>query len=122
MKTMKKLQSNFTTPEQSKRLLELGVPEWTADLKHPCIPTSKGDLVLSTDIVVGCQEIYEDEIPLWSAGRLIEICILCTQHYTGDDVIQFQRKCLDYGLVECLIALLSISKKDGDCDFSKLEE
>lgn len=29
---MKKLQNNFTTPEQSKRLLELGVPEWTADI------------------------------------------------------------------------------------------
>ena len=26
-----KLQNNFTTTEQSKRLLELGVPAWTAD-------------------------------------------------------------------------------------------
>jgi hypothetical protein len=29
---MKKLQNNFTTPEQSKRLLELGVPADSADL------------------------------------------------------------------------------------------
>lgn len=28
---MKKLQNNYTTPEQSKRLLELGIPAWTAD-------------------------------------------------------------------------------------------
>ncbi len=28
---MKKLQSNFTTPEQSKRLLEMGVPTDSAD-------------------------------------------------------------------------------------------
>ena len=28
---MKKLQNNFTTPEQSKRLLELGVPADSAD-------------------------------------------------------------------------------------------
>ena len=27
-----KLQNNFTTIEQSKKLLELGVPEWTADM------------------------------------------------------------------------------------------
>lgn len=34
----KDLQSTFTTPEQSKRLLELGVPEWTADC---CFSKSK---------------------------------------------------------------------------------
>ena len=32
---MKKLQCNFTTPEQSKRLLELGVPADSADCFHP---------------------------------------------------------------------------------------
>lgn len=35
---MKKLESNFTTQEQSKQLLELGVPEWTADC---CFSKSK---------------------------------------------------------------------------------
>ena len=34
---MKKLQNNFTTMEQSKRLLELGVPEDSADLQIPYI-------------------------------------------------------------------------------------
>ena len=29
---MKQLQNNFTTPEQSKRLLELGVPADSADM------------------------------------------------------------------------------------------
>ena len=28
---IKKLQNNFTTPEQLKILLELGVPRWSAD-------------------------------------------------------------------------------------------
>ena len=28
---MRQLKNNFTTPEQSKRLLEIGVPTWTAD-------------------------------------------------------------------------------------------
>ena len=44
---MVKLQNNFTTPEQSKRLLELGVPADSAD----CI--------------------------CWSVGRLMEICKIC---------------------------------------------
>lgn len=77
---MKKLQSNFTTPEQSKRLLELGVPAWTADC-----------YMLNHQIEHGWDyndyEIYIDEfnlrginyyenktiLPCWSVGRLIEI-------------------------------------------------
>ena len=31
---MKTLQNNFTTPEQSKRLLELGVPADSADIYY----------------------------------------------------------------------------------------
>ena len=34
---MKNLQNNFTTQEQSRRLLELGVPEDSADLQIPYI-------------------------------------------------------------------------------------
>ena len=34
---MKNLQNNFTTPEQSKRLLEFGVPADSADLQIPYI-------------------------------------------------------------------------------------
>ena len=34
---IKKLQNNFTTPEQSKRLLELSVPADSADLQIPYI-------------------------------------------------------------------------------------
>lgn len=34
---IKRLQNNFTTPEQSKRLLELGVPADSADLQIPYI-------------------------------------------------------------------------------------
>lgn len=35
--TIKRLQNNFTTPEQSKRLLKLGVPADSADLQIPYI-------------------------------------------------------------------------------------
>lgn len=33
---MKQLQNDFTTPEQSKRLLELGVPRWSANGLQTC--------------------------------------------------------------------------------------
>ena len=72
---MKKLQNNFTTPEQSKRLLELGVPADSAD----CYWFDERDIMFLKD------ELYSDEAkdgewvratdytPCWSVGRLIEI-------------------------------------------------
>lgn len=83
---MKTLQNNFTTPEQSKRLLEMGVPEWTADLyfyEEGCI--SNDD---EPSGVIPYDEVYQDnskegvfsdyaEFPCWSVGRLIEIYHIC---------------------------------------------
>jgi len=70
--TMKTLQNNYTTPEQSKRLLEAGLPAESADCyygalgfgngyhKYPSICWSDG---FSGNI----------DIPCWSVGRLVEI-------------------------------------------------
>lgn len=83
---IKKLQNNYTTPEQSKRLLELGVPAWTAD----CDYYEEGGISKdSTPNIVSPGEVWTDEsketmfssyvdIPCWSAGRLIEIFEKCT--------------------------------------------
>ena len=78
---MKKLQNNFTTPEQSKRLLELGVPADSAD----CYFLSTDGI---TTWVRGVADKYMNwfgsidrtPIPCWSVGRLIEIFSKC---YTG---------------------------------------
>lgn len=48
---MSKLQNNFTTPEQSKRLLELGVPADSAD----CFWFDERDIMFLKD------ELYSDE-------------------------------------------------------------
>lgn len=81
-KTMKKLQSNFTTPEQSKRLLELGVPKKSADCFYPL--TLLGNVLGGTPTIITFEldtdEIEWDKvnaIPCWSAGRLIEIYHIC---------------------------------------------
>jgi hypothetical protein len=95
---MKKLQNNFTTPEQSKRLLELGVPADSADcIAHIVdngIDTYK-DFVLKGDVrisVINERHTYtkattledgdrwlDEPYPCWSVGRLIEIYEICTQ-------------------------------------------
>lgn len=91
--TMKQLQNNYTTPEQSKRLLELGVPDWTAD----CVTSRYGG---STFFVQECQLLRRcidsnNYIPCWSVGRLIEIYFICSFQpeilidYTMDDLVDY---------------------------------
>lgn len=55
MKT--KPQNNFTTPEQSRRLLDMGLPSWTADFEH------------KNHKIEGSDEL----LPCWSVLKLIEI-------------------------------------------------
>lgn len=70
---MKTFNRNYTTPEQSKRLLELGVPSCTADFFYP---TEKSDMpIIIVDIKVGWNLKYA--IPCWSVGRLMEIWKIC---------------------------------------------
>lgn len=118
---MKKLQSNFTTPEQSKRLLELGVPADSAD----CIMRDnehvyKYNFDMEPTMTQLIKRLNTDDyrhryIPCWSVGRLMEIykivgeeagqCVSCSKNQTQvESLVQ---------LYEENIELL---------DFSKLEE
>ena len=76
---MKTLQNNFTTPEQSKRLLELGVPADSAD----CYINTNGNTI---NVIPEDSPKYSEYcgsltylVPCWSAGRLIEIFEVCTE-------------------------------------------
>ena len=114
---MKKLQSNYTTPEQSKRLLELGVPEWTADLRYRICKVN--DSILGNPYLTKGKKYtgshFNSSLPCWSVGRLIEIykivgeeagqCISCSKNQTQ---------------VESLVQLYE--ENIGLLDFSKLEE
>lgn len=134
---MKKLQNNFTTPEQSKRLLELGVPAWTADLyfyEEGCI--SNDD---EPSGVIPYDEVYQDyrkegvfsdyaEFPCWSVGRLMEIIDECalgenpnpnTGEYPSTKKVK-NKLCISY--MEYLVKSIERAKQLGTIDFSKLEE
>lgn len=127
MKAMK-LQNNFTTPEQSKRLLELGLPAWTADLyfyAEGCI--SNND---EPSGVIPYDEVYEDnsketmfssyvELPCWSTFRLIEIYKIVALRKEIDTLceeIAYSSK----DLVQIIISM--IEENLLVIDFSKLEE
>ena len=89
---MKKLQNNFTTPAQSKRLLELGVPVWTADGQY----NEFNGEILVLPVWSQFSPIYENNTrkPCWSVGRLIEIISICIgghgffEYFSNENMIE----------------------------------
>lgn len=113
---MSKLQNNFTTTEQSKRLLELGVPVDSADCYYVSYKDpedyeisirTKGDTGNAFFKVVSYT-------PCWSVGRLIEIMEICTKvKYNHNTTLP---------LLEDVISKLEGWRNSELIDFSKLEE
>ena len=101
----KKLRSNFTTPEQSKRLLEIGVPTWTAD----CYYNEYGKMEIKNTAL---DILYT---PCWSVGRLIEVLAITMD----SDVIDFDT----YANSPCVLKeLLEKYEENRDLlNFAKLE-
>jgi len=137
---IKKLQHDFTNPEQSKRLLELGVPadsanmlwdgyidyaqRWTLDpypryLEYP----------YSVEIESGSDLYISHVLPCWSVGRLIEIYEICS----GKKYERKSARLVREGNVSVMKELTIIEDVIGDIvnarlyiyphmDFSKLED
>ena len=104
---MRKLQNNYTTQEQSKRLLELGVPAWTADFYY----TEFGKIEIKNTAL---DTLYPS---CWSVGRLIEIYHICVcpgSSFTFHVCFPNLMHEVMYKIVE--------AKHNGWLDFSKLEE
>lgn len=80
---MKKFNRNYTTPEQSKRLLELGIPAQTADCFYQL--NDFGNISAPTPCIISylLDNVNEVDwknvkaIPCWSVGRLMEIWKIC---------------------------------------------
>lgn len=109
---MKTLQNNFTTPEQSKRLLELGVPRWSADeyrdkkgYRHPL------ERILDVELFF---QNFPDDLPCWSVGRLIEIRDICAKYYITH--ADFKGNYME----NIIMSFYAIHATNG-FDFSKLE-
>jgi hypothetical protein len=124
---MKKLQQNFTTTEQSKRLLELGVPANSAD----CYLNSDSIIVLNGKTF---QENYNEDldlarlhlieyphyIPCWSVGRLMEIFDICIVPRNYTNWMNTERIPVRY--ITYIIDCYERSAQHQQLDFSKLEE
>ena len=67
------LQNQFTTPEQSGRLMEVGVPANSAD----CYYDTWGQIQWRkhADLNKDFFEKYPQYVPAWTSGRLIELYV-----------------------------------------------
>lgn len=128
---MKQLQNNFTSPEQSKRLLELGLPADSADCyylrEHPdrlCI-LNDGKTISKLRL----QLHMAHTMPCWSAGRLIEIIITCGIGVGAPHELFINKYSLTpsliTNLIRCLerVAALGVNNLGvNNINFSKLED
>ena len=122
---MKKLQNDFTTPEQSKRLLELGVPEDSANYCYECSLIG-GEKYYARELLDDTtfskyKRAYDspcvDIIPCWSVGRLNEIFKICS-----DNHIEIYDLDLKGTQIERAMQAFENYAKYNWLDFSTLEE
>ena len=114
---MKTLQNNFTTPEQPKRLLELGVPADSADCYYTPIDIYGHPIVFYTNKQ---KSFIPERLPCWSVGRLIEICKICGSYELAKEI--YGRALMYLNTADGCICEMSYEKSKGNLDFSKLEE
>ena len=118
---MKKLQNDFTTPEQSKRLLEFGLPAESANYVYTRYAQDEEFKRRIVEDIVGddWQKNTDFYLPCWSVGRLIEIYNTC---YTQK---MYNFKVFDFGYTTPLRVVLDKvvdACSYGHLDFSKLED
>ena len=124
---MKKLQNNFTTPEQSKRLLELGIPADSADMHYhqECVRMKYGKEEFEYFIRYGKPDTnkYSTDIPCWSVGRLMEIYDITINLIPEDFQVFYNESRINRTkFIEALIEAFELAVDNVAMDFSKLEE
>ncbi len=122
------MQHHFTTPEQAKALLELGVPQTSADMY--CFRDVAGNLYYN--MVPSWQPIFSKErfwnnfphdyIPIWSVGRLIEIIRECATNWVFRNTVIETLMTPTTDNVDVLVRLMTADECKSDLDFSKLED
>lgn len=116
---MKTLQNNFTTIEQSKRLLVLGVPADSADCGIVKDIMHGGREILTVPYSKWCKGYENISFPCWSVGRLIEIELMCREKMDG----LLPRLAFVHGSVSYIEELICyIEQKDHKYNFNKLED
>ena len=129
------MNKNFTTYEQSQRLLKFGVPADTADCYYNVPVTEQSEIhVLKDGRKISDEErlykrVIDPEVviaPCWSVGRLIEIFLKCGTDWVVDDYGEAlpEKPSLHFISYDAdrLVDMMISDIEDGDMLFSEWEK
>lgn len=135
---MKQFNDNFTTPEQSKRLLEFGVPADSADCIIAMYQGIQKRSILSPEMptysvfldrvgrfaALAAIHPNEEYLPCWSVGRLIEIFDMCcvAELTSTDGWWPYRRLHKNQTYIDYILFVFTTNKIRNLLDFSKLED
>ena len=74
-----RVNNNYTTLEQSEKLLELGLSHETADMYYFCDPTPAGNVMIPTLIIIEkhlhsrLPEYNKGDVPCWTLDALLKL-------------------------------------------------
>lgn len=119
---IKKLQNNYTTLKQSKRLLELGLPADSADCYYDSWKQIQWRQL--ADLHNDFFDVYKHYTPCWSVGRLIEIWLHCNKFSVNSTYEPITIGLIDFSnnFIDDFIHLIKKAVSSKHIDFSKLEE
>ena len=118
---MKNLQNNFTTPIQSKYMLEFGVPADSADLYYDKDEVEIDEIIHPYILPFSIKfSNYNDMfyLPCWSVGRMMEICKICEPKKYYEQLCEELQWSQNY----CVVIISHIIANLPIIDFSKLED
>ena len=124
MSELKEMLRDYTTPEQSERLIKLGLPIKTAN----CVRVNRTGMVffvadggtVEDYIRVYNEERHEAASPCWTAGRLLELTFMFCEGAKRENDVTIEEYGWRNGIIESLIQSLEIVKEK--LDFTKLEK
>lgn len=121
---LNRLNLDYTTPEQSKRLIELGIPIESANIVYYHTPDSWHDPYLITEKKQIENLKSGKGLPCWSAGRLIEILEIILGSPWGDKQLLGEQGTLLERVLSDFEDIVKYKEifNDNRIDFSKLKE
>lgn len=116
-----KINKDYTTPEQSKRLLKLGVPANSANMYYYDMGNG---FIYTPDMIEGSEDFDDPRyLPCWTTGRLMYIINTCVPQVYSRMLIFMNmnlHKIADF-IEMCLIVYEVLVGKDM-INFNRLED
>ena len=116
-----KINKDYTTPEQSKRLLKLGVPANSANMYYYDMGNG---FIYTPDMIEGSEDFDDPRyLPCWTTGRLMYIINMCVPQVYSRMLIFINmnlHKIADF--IEMCLTVYEVLVEKDMINFNRLED